>query len=197
MPVVVVCFGYHLLACLLACFVCLFTCFFTEGNKEEIPIRDLLLFIPYLYSHNPRMDVRVLGQTGQYACVCMSRFQLDKTPRSSIHSWTSFSLSLSLSLSYRTRLVSLWQSIVPYDKYYITSLIPRKQKTKKKKSNNAHSALRPYDRRRGIAIAISIMPIMPITNSTRVIHNLESLAQYTKWLLSPSATHHREQYSTT
>ena len=37
---------------------------------------------------------------------------------------------------------------------------------------------------------------MPITNSTRVIHNLRSLAQYTKWLLSPSATHHRGQYNT-
>ena len=77
MPVVVVCFGYHLLACSLCLFVYLFL---YRGDKVEIPIRDLLLFIPYLYSHNPRMDVRVLGETGQYACVCMSRFQLDKHP---------------------------------------------------------------------------------------------------------------------
>ena len=73
-PAVVVCFGHGSLACL---FVYLFL-YEYRGDREGIPIRGLLLFIPYLRSHNPRMDV--LGQTVQHACVCMSRFQLDKHP---------------------------------------------------------------------------------------------------------------------
>ncbi|PUU82348.1 hypothetical protein B9Z19DRAFT_427434 [Tuber borchii] len=193
MPVVVVCFGYH-------CFVCLFTCFFTEGTRKKsrfaICYSSSHICAPTIQGWNVCTRVRVLGQTGQYACVCMSRFQLDKHPA---HPSTAGPLPLSLSLSYRTRPVSLpvWQSTVRQG-YNITSLILRKQKNKEKKSNNAHPALRPYERWRGIAIAISIMPIMPITisTSTRVIHNLQSLAQYTKWLLSASATHHREQYNT-
>ena len=65
------------MACSLAC---LFTCFFTRGDREGIPIRGLLLSIPYLRSHNPRMDVLGRAVLAQHACVCMSRFQLDKHP---------------------------------------------------------------------------------------------------------------------
>jgi len=156
------------ITCLLVLFVYLFL---YRGDEEEIPILDLLpvLFIPYLYkySHNPRMGAlyhTVLGQTGQCACVCMSCFQLDKHPA---HPSTAGPLSLSI-LSYSTSIAMAEHGTTRL--YHIPNT--QKNKNKEEKSNNAHSALRPYDRWRGIAIAISIMPIMPITNSTRVIHTI-------------------------